>query len=86
MSLVIDDKSIISNSHGAPAGTRKRSNSRNLGAINPESPRTIDACVELGVNPNELRQKYYFKLKVCVITSHQDLQSHSMIQAFQKIL
>ncbi len=59
MSLIMDDKSTTSNSP-AIRGTRKRSNSKNMGLINPDSPRTIEACMELGIDPQDLRQKYYF--------------------------
>lgn len=57
MSLSLDDKSMISNNAGFKAGGNKRNASRNAGSVNPESPRTIEACMELGISPEDLKQK-----------------------------
>lgn len=35
-----------------------KSNKRGATTVNPESPRTIEACLELGINSADLHQKY----------------------------
>lgn len=54
MFLSIDDKSPVSNSPGP--SIRKR---RDYGTINPEfpTPRTIEACMELGIDPEDLKKR-----------------------------
>ena len=58
MSLLLDDKSLPSYSNlGGVRGSRRAMSKTNLG-LNPESPRTLEACRELGILPQELSQKY----------------------------